>query len=225
MSLSIGVSQQATGAFNASITTGAATPQASGSTFVMLMTGGSPTASDSVGNSYTSRGTFTINGGTRTGFWYDCYNATGAAGMTWTYAPSSQGECTLLVLEIATGAGSGLYPIIDSSAVVNSANTSTGASAAAAGGNEVALSCIFLATGSATTTINDSAGWNNILQSVTASSTLFCGALSAQAIASAGSYNDTYTVVAGGSSSGILTAIYKSSATAVSPPFWGQVQM
>lgn len=212
MSLSIGVSTFDEQHFASSATTGAVTPQTSGSTFALFVTGGAISSiSDSVGNTYTQRAVFTVNGGTRNAYWYDCQNATGASNMTWTYTATGPGTLSIFVVEIATGAGSGIYPIIDTYAPTSSTNTYTGPTITAAGGNEIGVSCIFLSGNGTAATINDTTGWNNLLQSITDASNYYIGALSATIINSAGNYNDVYTLTNGGTSTGLITIAYKSS--------------
>lgn len=223
MSLSIGVSTFNEQHFASSATTGAVTPQTSGSTFALFVTGGAISSiSDSVGNTYTQRAVFTVNGGSRNAYWYDCQNATGASNMTWTYTATGSGGLSIFVVEIATGAGSGIYPTVDASATTSSSNTLTGPAVTAAGSNEVAVSCIFAAGNGTASTINDTAGWNTLLQSITDNSQYFIGALSALAISSAGSYNDAYAGTNLGSSSGLITVTYKAGG-GVALPFWGQI--
>ena len=226
MSLSIGVSAFGQQHFAASVTTGAVTPQTSGSTFALFITGGAVSSlTDSQSNTYTLRQTFTINGGTRTAWMYDCQNAVGAASMTFTYTPTGTGTCVILMAEIATGAGSGIYPVLDGTVqLTSSTNTLVGPSATAAGSNEVGISCIFGAGAGTTVVFSDSTGWNNLLQSITDAVNYYVGAISATTISSAGSYNDTYSGSTNvGTSNGLVTALYKASGgIAPSAPTIGQ---
>jgi hypothetical protein len=205
MSLTLGVSTVASNHFANNITTGAVTPNTSGSTFAVAVFGANVTSlTDTVGNTYSLRASLTFGSGTHPVYYYDCQNATGATNMTWTFTATTYTSLSMFVIEIASGNGSGTYPTIDGTVqTTSSANTTTGPPVSTSNPNEAVVSIFF--GGGATPTITDS--FNNILQSILASG-VYTGALSGTIAAAAGSINDIYTVTPPGTSNGLLTVAY-----------------
>jgi hypothetical protein len=167
-SLSIGASAAAASSFTEGLSTSSITTQATGSTFVVFeATGGGLLApTDNKGNTYhaTPDFSFLFNASNSAGSIWICQNCAGGAGHVFTANLSTFSSVVLIVVEVASTGG--LFPILDQSAFTsNIANATTGNSPSVTPtvNGEVILS--FMGGAAGNITINDSTGYNNILQS------------------------------------------------------------
>jgi hypothetical protein len=206
MAMSIGASAQNASNFTESLTTGSATTQASGSTFVIYVFGNGVLAditgiSDSKGNTYPAAGspnaTFTWNSGSQSAYaWVSTGASTGGSGHTFTVTTNTFLSLVIFAVEIISGS---TYALLDQSAVTPSLSNVTTAntpSVTPTVNGEVVLG-LFGASYSATTTITDTTGFNNILQSYLtggASSIGIVGAISGTVQGSAAAINDIFTI-------------------------------
>jgi len=181
------------------------TPNANGSGVAVWVFGGaSAVPTDSVAG---SPNTYTLLAGPITFnsvhncwlYWCQNFSNPGGGSVTFTYNPGSYTSIGIMVEEVQTGLGSGIYPVIDNLATptANYAFSSTGTSPAAtssgAGGLAVAA---FAAVSSSIAAVTDTTGWNNIETQVVSPSAgdLYPCALSSTPTTGTGSYSDTFAV-------------------------------
>lgn len=214
MALSLGIHTSVANHYGNSLTTAAKNPNASGSTFVVFMafpTGASivgagvPTDSSGV-NTYVQRGSTQLFGfSTQKFMCYDCQNAVGVSNMVWGAQFAGYNTVEMFVVEIKTAVGSGQYATLD--AIAGSANNTFTSPTpfnspviTTSATNDYILSATVTDMGTPATgqIVTDTAGFNNILDTITDGTNLFPGATAGYAASAMTSYNDVF--VYGGTS-------------------------
>lgn len=226
MTLAVGASAQNASNFANTLTTASVTTAASGSTFVAICCGvktadlGATPITDNMGNTWPTSSSLSVtyNSSTTNGTVWILPNGVGGAGHTMTIhlGASIFDSMSLFLVEITATSG---YAVLDQSGVSNNIANATIANSPAitpAFNGEVVLSVIGIVN-AAVITLNDSTGFNNIIQSyLTGTSNTQLGGVGATVQSTAGTLNDIFTIGTA-SNVGTMTMSFKPNAAVAAP--------
>lgn len=192
MAITVGLTAKGSTAGATSVTTNSVTTAASGSTFYIALVydGASFTSvTDSKGNTYTQMGTETgINASNAKCRTYRCENGVGGSGHTFTVTTAS-GFITVVAIELlgSTVVSEGTPALVqDNASPYASPSITTGVT------NCMLVSTIFGDSGSNPATANESTGFSLAAQEADGSQ-FWIAAVFTRSVASAGTYNSSFT--------------------------------
>ena len=197
MAAALGQHTSAQAAFAASVTTGALTTSATGSTFVVFVfgTGAVSSVTDNNGNTYTLSAVTNYNGTLRSGYYAYCQNGAGGSGHTFTATTGGSNGILILAVEL-TGAATSGGPDNTATPVTGSSSGATPNSLTPNSSNTIVLNAAGWGSGAGTVSSDGSSGFALIEQQSEATYPDTCG-LSWTSLGAPSAVADTLTTTGG----------------------------